>query len=105
MKRAAAVIMLILVLALTNAPCMAEEEQGRQPPADMQKAMEEMGPAMGSMMEQMMTGMFLLLSRPETAERLAAFTKNYYDALIKKGFTKEEAMQIVTHMGVPSLGK
>jgi len=37
------------------------------------------------------------LSQPHTAELLAAFTKQYYDALISGGFTKEQALQIVIH--------
>lgn len=51
---------------------------------------------MGNMMEQMMAGMIDLLARPETADKLASFTRNYYDALVKKGFTKEEALRIVS---------
>ena len=33
--------------------------------------------------------------------RLADFTKNYYDALVKRGFTKEQALQLVAAMGIP----
>jgi len=41
------------------------------------------------------------LAKPENAERLAEFTKHYYDALIKRGFTKQEALQLVAAMGIP----
>jgi predicted amidohydrolase YtcJ len=34
-------------------------------------------------------------ARPETAERLAAFKRNLYEALLKKGFNGQDAMQIV----------
>ena len=44
------------------------------------------------------------LSKPEAAERLATFSRNYYDALIKKGFTKDEALRIVLSVGIPQSG-
>lgn len=65
-------------------------------PGEVQKKLAQMGPVMGNMMEQMMAGMIDLLARPETADKLASFTRNYYDALVKKGFTKEEALRIVS---------
>jgi len=50
--------------------------------------------------EQMLTGQFVSnylsviiqeISKPEYAEALATFDKNYYDALIRKGFTEDQA--------------
>jgi hypothetical protein len=43
------------------------------------------------------------LVRPETAEGMATFTKNYHDALVSKGFSKEDALRIVMAHGVPRL--
>jgi hypothetical protein len=84
----------------------AEEDSDGKSPAEMQREMEMlMGPAMGQMMQGMMDAMFMVLAKPETAERLASFTKNYYDALVKKGFTKDEALRIVSSVGMPSMGK
>ena len=37
------------------------------------------------------------LSDPKYADALATATRNYYEALIKKGFTKPEALQIVMY--------
>jgi hypothetical protein len=34
---------------------------------------------------------------------MATFTKNYHDALLAKGFSKEDAMRIVAAHGIPSL--
>lgn len=73
-----------------------EQEQ-----VEMEKTFQQMGPAMGSMMEGMMGAMFRFLAKPETAENLATFTKNYYDALVRKGFSKEQALRIVISVGVP----
>ncbi|HDN86001.1 MAG: hypothetical protein DRP68_07075 [Candidatus Omnitrophota bacterium] len=69
-----------------------------------QEAFQQMGPMMGTMMRGMMKAMLELFSEPETAEKLATFTKNYYDALIRKGFTPEQALKIVIGQGMPSLG-
>ncbi|MBI1937831.1 MAG: hypothetical protein HYS25_06870 [Ignavibacteriales bacterium] len=62
-----------------------------------------MGPMMGQMMTGMMNSMFDVLSDKSNAEKLAEFTKNYYDALINKGFSKEDALKIVISIGIPSI--
>jgi hypothetical protein len=62
----------------------------------MDAVMGMMGPMMGLMMEGMMDSMLTYLSKPENTDRLATYLWNYYNALIKKGFSKEEALQIVT---------
>ena len=36
-----------------------------------------------------------ILTRPEVAEQLATFARNYFEALVNKGFTREEAVRIV----------
>lgn len=90
--------------AKTSEETPAAPEQ-KQVQMEMDKAFQQMGPAMGSMMEGMMGAMFRFLAKPETAENLATFTKNYYEALIKKGFSEEEALRIVVSVGVPSTTK
>lgn len=40
--------------------------------------------------------------RPETALRLASFKRNLYEALQRKGFSAEQAMQIVLQTPLPS---
>jgi hypothetical protein len=79
-------------------PCVNPEESP-------EKVFREMGPAMGLMMKGMMSAMLDFLCEPESAEKLATFTRNYYDALIKKGFTQEQALRIVISQGIPSMGK
>jgi hypothetical protein len=44
-----------------------------------------------------------LAERPETAERIASFKKNLFDALRKKGFTAEQSLQIVIATPLPGL--
>jgi hypothetical protein len=54
------------------------------------------------MMKMMIETQLEALSNPKTADELASFTKNYYNALIKKGFSKQEALNIATKVGFPT---
>lgn len=75
------------------------------PMAGMAEGMD-MGVSMLPMMQRMSAGMLqgLLaeLSRPETARQMATFTKNYFDALVARGFTRDEALRIVMAQGLPA---
>jgi len=42
------------------------------------------------------------LSKPETAAKIAAMYKGYLDALMKEGFSRQEAMGIMTSRGFPT---
>jgi hypothetical protein len=68
------------------------------------KQMMAMGPMMVRMTTAMMTATYDNLAQPETAEKLATFVRNYYKALIAKGFSSDEAMRIVVAVGLPSVG-
>ena len=61
------------------------------------------GPNLGLMIESMISAKLKFYAQPETANAIAAFTRNYYDALIKRGFTEEQALKIVSTVGVPSM--
>ena len=39
----------------------------------------------------MMSGMMRFYAQPDTADMMASFTRNYYTALVKKGFSEAEA--------------
>ena len=41
------------------------------------------------------------LAKPQTTKKLATFQKNYYDALIEQGFTKEQAFELLLRFGNP----
>ncbi len=103
--KASAFVLSTLLLA---APCFAQEAPvQRQPsPEEMQKIMDAtmgaMVPMMGRMMEVMIEAQLKFATKPDTAERLATFKKNLYDALLTKGFSKSEALQIVVATGLPS---
>lgn len=44
-----------------------------------------------------------ILESPRMANSMATFSRNYYGALVEKGFTKEEAFQIMIHAPIGSL--
>ena len=74
-----------------------------QPTAEeMQKNFQTMAPMMGQMMTMMLENMAKKLSEPQIAEYYAAFMRNYYLALVKQGFTDEQALKIVTSTGLPA---
>ena len=68
-----------------------------------QHQMDAMMPMMGQMMMVMMKATLEVVALPETAEKMATFSKNYFDALMAKGFTREEALRIVMATGLPSM--
>lgn len=43
------------------------------------------------------------LARPELIQRLAKFSRAYYEALLAQGFTQDQAIRIVVGTGVPGL--
>jgi len=96
---------LALVLGLLGQSVSAQQDSVH---VDMEGMREQMGaqmdmmaPMMGQMPEASITATLAVLSKPEAATRLAAFTRNYDAALLKTGFTKDEALRIVTSVGIP----
>lgn len=85
------------------APAQSIDPQVRQREA--QQAMQAMmGPMMAQMMTTMVEAMSQTFAKKEIADNFAAFTRNYYLALVKNGFTEEEALKIVISSGLPSMG-
>jgi len=84
---------------------------GSKSPADTTKSFklsqeempQTMAPMMRQLIESMMEGMLTIMAKKEYAEKLALFKKNFYDALLAQGFTKEQAMEIVVATGVPAM--
>ncbi len=92
----------LVVIAFFLMPAIARTEDAEapaQPPAtpqDVHQAMQQVGPAMTEMITTTLDGLLAYMTRPETTDQMAVFVRNYYDALIKKGFTEEQALQIAT---------
>lgn len=54
------------------------------------------------MMSAQMQSTLDFFAREDVADKLAKFTRNYYTALMKHGFTKDEALIIITsNKGLP----
>ena len=70
-------------------------------PPNVAAMMDSIGPVFSALMGGMYGGIIDYLARPETAAKLATFAKNYFDELIKRGFTREEALLLVRGVGIP----
>ena len=97
------VVLMAFVAGCATTPIEPAMQEAKRQQLTQETITQLMGPMMGQMMEVMIEGMFTIMAKPENAERLATFTKNYYDALIAKGFSKEDALEIVTMTGMPSM--
>jgi len=94
------------LLALTAMPSLAQTatpppvvaEQMKQA---LQAVMAAMVPVTGPMTEAMIEAQLVAAAKPETADRIASFKKNLYDALLKKGFNGIDAMKIVVTTPMP----
>ncbi len=87
--------------------CKSQPPKPPRPTAEeMQKSMDaamgSMVPMMGRMTEVTIGAQLKLAAMPETAERIAAFKKNLFDQLQKKGFTPDQALQITMSTPLPS---
>jgi hypothetical protein len=95
---------------LTLCSCLTQAQntpqQKQLTPEEMQKLMDAtmgaMVPVVGRMTEVMLEAQLKVAEKSETAERVATFKKNLYDALLKKGFTPEQSMQITLTTALPS---
>ena len=113
-KRAAMILLFSLFCAST---VCAAEEPATPKSADQQEATDDMpnpqemqdltmamAPALGMMAQNMMDGIYTGLAKPDTAKKLAKFMRNYYEALVAEGFSKDDAVQIIKGFAVPSMG-
>ena len=114
MTRTTAPALLAAGLALAAAPDLqaqarpdstrAAGAQGSRPPSAAAKEdpFAAAAPVMAQMTQMMLQSSLRALATPESAQQLATFTRNYFDALLAKGFTREEALRIVMAHGIPS---
>jgi hypothetical protein len=98
--RVGAIAILTFLLAAAPRVLSAQEEQ-RDP--DLQEQMERMAPLWRQMSVGVIEVTLQELSKKETADQLATFTRNFYESLLAKRFTKVEAIEIVKAVGIPLL--
>lgn len=68
----------------------------------MSATMGAMIPMMGKMTEAIIEAQLTVADRQSTADRLATFKHNLYEALVKKGFTSDQALQITIATAPPT---
>ncbi|MBT4836264.1 MAG: hypothetical protein HON94_02845 [Methylococcales bacterium] len=95
-------IILTSILLLTSVNSIAQQNQSALNVQQKMQMMQMMRPMMKTMMESMMGGYLEYINKPETIESLASFNKKFYDSLIAKGFTKEEALKIIISANLPT---
>lgn len=92
-------ILAIAVLAIAAIPLRLSRVSAQQPSANqteqMRQQMQAMLPMMRENMAAMMNAALDVYARRETADKMATFSRNYLDALVAKGFSREEALRIV----------
>lgn len=89
-------------------PAPTPEEARKALEASMSAVSNAMTPMMAKMMDTMIEQTLQRGEDPATARRIAIFKKNLYDALLKEGFSKDQALSIVVNTGLPmtsSMGK
>lgn len=103
MNKISAVALGLLLIA----PAVRAQDQPNQPtPEQMQQVMEatfsSMVPYMAKMVEAMIQGQLRVLAQPESAAQMATYIRNFYNELVKQGFTEAQALQIASSVAVPS---
>ncbi len=95
-----------LAAACLNGVVHAQTPSPSSPPMsqeDLQKrsaALASLAPLVSKTTEELVEAQLKIAERPETAERIATFKKNFFDALRRKGFTVEQAMQLTVATAV-----
>lgn len=97
-------LVLVAACLLVGAPALLSAQEDRRAAPEQAQMMEQMAPMLQQMSVGAMNATLEVLSRPETAERMADFTRNFYEALLARRFSKVEALDIVKAVGIPSLG-
>ncbi len=96
-------VVAVLTLVLAAAPCVLSAQDDQRDRDLLQQQMERMAPLLRQMSVGAIDVTLEILSKKETADQLATFTRNFYESLLAKRFTKVEAIEIVKAVGVPLL--
>ena len=83
------------VVLMPPPPVPAEQE-------NMSNAMNSMGPMYATMVKSMMNAQYEYFKQPGKIAEAANLNKQYFDALVKEGFTNDQALKILTSNGLLS---
>lgn len=95
-------VLLLGIISVGNAQEKRPQPSGEEIQQQMEKTFAMMEPMMGKMVEAMIEAQLSVVSKPESAEKMARYVKNFQEALVKQGFSREEALRIVTSLPMPS---
>jgi hypothetical protein len=95
-------VLLLGIISVGNAQEKRPQPSGEEIQQQMEKTFAMMVPMMGKMVEAMIEAQLSVVSKPESAEKMARYVKNFQEALVKQGFSREEALRIVTSLPMPS---
>ncbi|WP_426189400.1 hypothetical protein [Massilia sp. DWR3-1-1] len=104
-----AVAGLLLSTSVLMSTSVLAQTPPRPAPADMLRMADSSTAAALAALERgvqaQLNAQLTVAEQPETAERIASFKKNLFDALRKKGFTAEQSLQLVMATPLPALSK
>jgi hypothetical protein len=97
----------VAISALFALSALAHAQQPQKPSPEQMQSMPDasvvsMLPTLARVDEMHIETQLRVAERPETAERIATFKKNLFDALRKKGFTAEQSLQILNSTALPA---
>lgn len=92
---------IVTLAALTIGYVSAQAPNTGTPPSGTRQASPFGDFNVGAIYGQLMDGILTQLAKPETAAKLAKFQKQHFDALVKEGFSQDDALKIVTSTQVP----
>ena len=102
LRRLAAVFGLVMLSSIATT-AHAQNPPGQVPNDMLEQQMKAMTPMVTEMTRTTLRTSLEFYAQPSTAKSLAAFTKNYLDALVAVGFSRDEAIRIVAAHGLPTL--
>lgn len=88
-----------LCVAQPSTPTSSRDEEIRRM---MESTSNSVLPSVARTVDAVLDAELKFAERPDAAVRIAAFKRNLYDALIKRGFTADQAIQIVLNTPLPS---
>ncbi|GEM_PF-5261132 len=102
-KRKYRIVIIFLVIISTFSIHLFSQDKINGKFDDNIKKFEIMSPLHDKQPNDINRNFLILLEKQKTSEKLAIFYKNFYDALIANGFSKPEALKIITSIGFPKI--
>jgi hypothetical protein len=92
-----------ILLSSPTTTAHAQNPSGQVPTDMVEQQMKAVTPMVTEMTRTTLRTSLEFYAQPSTAKALATFTKNYLDALVTVGFSRDEAIRIVAAHGLPTL--